>query len=92
VADLVIDTNQLLLLIGCRCLKAQDASPALRERVLAEIRGRPDRVTGQTFDDLWKSEAAQISQGTDLAKRFVDSRRARDFDPSWSESVPPTQA
>jgi hypothetical protein len=80
--ELAIDTNLLLLLLGYQRLRLENAPPLVRARVLTEIRGRNDRISPETFDDLWNlfhSAARRIVTQHILAETYGLRRRLASF-------------
>jgi hypothetical protein len=79
---MVIDTTLLLLLLGYQCLLFEQAEPLVRTRVLAEIRGRDDRISPERFDGLWnlfRSAARRIVTQHVVAEAYGLRNRLASF-------------
>ncbi|MGA2770826.1 MAG: hypothetical protein ABSG26_08425 [Bryobacteraceae bacterium] len=52
-SPLALDTNPFLLLVTYRYLESKNATAQVRMRALTEVRGQPDDLPPESFDDLW---------------------------------------
>jgi hypothetical protein len=52
-APLALDTNPFLLLVTYRYLESKNATAPERMRALTDVRGQPDYLPPESFDELW---------------------------------------
>ncbi len=80
--ELAIDTSLLMLLLGYQFLLLEYARPLERTRVLDDIRGRPDPITPDIYDELWtlfQGAAHRVVTQHIVAEAYGNRRRLASF-------------